>query len=241
MRAYMENGRFDAVIREIEHPDVFLWAIWAIQQYAKHEGVEKARELYGDFVKEVIDYIRDQKHPDMKLMENGLLFANGKDKAITWMNSTVDWSVRPNMIFAVALPYSPLTRMQKRAVVDIVTKELLTPKGLRSLSPKSEGYRPYYVGPQYERDLAYHQGTAWPWLLGAYLEAYLRVFGKSGVAFAERMLISLEEEMSLHCIGTIPELFDGNPPFTGRGAVSFAMNVAAILRVVDLLKKYNAE
>ena len=147
----------------------------------------------------------------------------------------------PNMIFAVALPYSPLTRMQKRAVVDIVTKELLTPKGLRSLSPKSEGYRPYYVGPQYERDLAYHQGTAWPWLLGAYLEAYLRVFGKSGVAFAERMLISLEEEMSLHCIGTIPELFDGNPPFTGRGAVSFAMNVAAILRVVDLLKKYNAE
>ena len=73
------------------------------------------------------------------------------------------------------------------------------------------------------------------------LEAYLRVFGKSGVAFAERMLISLEEEMSLHCIGTIPELFDGNPPFTGRGAVSFAMNVAAILRVVDLLKKYNAE
>ena len=60
--------------------------------------------------------------------------------------SKVDWSVRPNMIFAVALPYSPLTRLQKRAVVDIVTKELLTPKGLRSLSPKSEGYRPYYVG-----------------------------------------------------------------------------------------------
>ena len=246
----------------------------------------------------------------MKLMENGLLFANGRDKAITWMNSTVngkpvvprsgyivefnslwynalcfykeltgemsiekidtiinamdksfagtfvngynylfdsvsgfsmDWSVRPNMIFAVAFTYSPLTRVQKRAVVDIVTKELLTPKGLRSLSPKSEGYKPYYVGAQYERDLAYHQGTAWPWLLGAYLEAYLRVFGKSGVAFAERMLISLEEEMSLHCIGTIPELFDGNPPFTGRGAISFAMNVAAILRVVDLLKKYNAD
>ena len=60
------------------------------QHQAKHEGVEKARQLYGDFVKEVIDYIRDQKHPDMKLMENGLLFANGKDKAITWMNSTVN-------------------------------------------------------------------------------------------------------------------------------------------------------
>ena len=300
----------DLKIYEMEHPDVLLWAVWCIQQYAKMVSRDKCREKYGQLLEEIMEYLRRENHPNLFLHSNGLLYANGTEKAITWMNSTVngkpvvtrsgyivefnalwynalcfytelmggvpvegidpiiksmdksfpetfvngynylfdsvngstvDWSVRPNMIFAVALPYSPLTRMQKRAVVDIVTKELLTPKGLRSLSPKSEGYRPYYVGPQYERDLAYHQGTAWPWLLGAYLEAYLRVFGKSGVAFAERMLISLEEEMSLHCIGTIPELFDGNPPFTGRGAVSFAMNVAAILRVVDLLKKYNAE
>ena len=310
LRAYMDNGAPDPVIREVEHPDVGLWALWAIQQYAKEVGVQKAAQRYGDLVGEVITYIMAQKHPDMKMMDNGLLFANGRDKAITWMNSTVngrpvvprsgyivefnalwynalcfynellgaepnaevsrvialveksfpqtfingfnylfdyvngsyvDWSVRPNMIFAVSLPYSPLTRVQKRAVLDVVTKELLTPKGIRSLSPKSEGYRPYYVGPQYERDLAYHQGTVWPWLLGAYLEAYLKVFGKSGAAFAERMLISMEEEMYNHCIGTIPELFDGNPPFVGRGAVSFAMNVAAILRIVDLLKKYNAE
>ncbi len=309
-RNFMEKGVPDKVIHEIDCPDVPLWAIWAIQQYALSEGIDKARELYGGFLTELLEYISGQKHPDMKVLENGLLFANGRDKAITWMNSTVngkpvvnrsgyivefnalwynalcfynemyhdapvakyaeliekinvsfpetfvngynylfdsvsgnrvDWSVRPNMIFAVALPYSPLTRMQKRAVVDIVTKELLTPKGLRSLSPKSEGYKPYYVGPQYERDLAYHQGTAWPWLLGVYLEAYLRVFGRGGVPFAERMMISMEEEMTLHCIGTIPELFDGNPPFTGRGAISFAMNVAAILRVVDLLKKYNAD
>ena len=310
VRAYMNESKQDSVIREIDEPDVFLWAIWAIQQYAKDTNLQRAKELYADFIKEILEFISGQKHPDMKVMDNGLVFANGRDKAITWMNSTingkpvvprsgyivefnalwynalcfytelmggtpieeydklikamdtsfkdtfvngynylfdsvngsiVDWSVRPNMIFAVSLPYSPLTRIQKRSVVDIVTKELLTPKGLRSLSPKSEGYKPYYVGPQYERDLAYHQGTAWPWLLGAYLEAYLRVFGKSGVSFAERMLISMEDEMSLHCIGTIPELFDGNPPFTGRGAISFAMNVAAMLRVVDLLKKYNAE
>lgn len=311
VRNFMATGAKDAVIHELDEPDVLLWAIWAIQQYAKHEGIEKARALYADFVAEIIDYIRAQKHPLLKVTDNGLVFADGKDQAISWMNSTingrpvvprsgyivefnalwynalnffvelageqqagpgidaliksidksfpevfvngynylfdyvngsfVDWSVRPNMIFAVAFDYSPLTRTQKRAVVDIVTKELLTPKGLRSLSPKSEGYKPYYVGPQAERDLAYHQGTAWPWLFGAYLEAYLRVFGKSGVSFVERMLISMEEEMSLHCIGSIPELFDGNPPFTGRGAISFAMNVAAILRVVDLLKKYNAE
>ena len=167
---------------------------------------------------------------------------NGYNYLFDYVNgSFVDWSVRPNMIFAVSLPYSPLTRMQKRSVLDIVTKELLTPRGIRSLSPKSEGYRPYCTGPQRERDLAYHQGTAWPWLMGAYLEAYLRVFGKSGAAFAERMLIGMEDEMSNHCIGTISEIYDGNPPFTGRGAISFAMNVAAILRILDILKKYNAE
>lgn len=310
IRNFMQTGTGDGVIREIEHPDVFLWAIWAIHQYARAMGIDKAQTLYADFVGEIITYFRDQKHPDMKLMENGLLFAEGRDKAITWMNSTingkpvvarsgyivefnalwynalkfykelagdkadesadvlinkmdtsfvetflngynylldsvsggyVDWSVRPNMIFTVAFPYSPLNRVQKRAVIDIVTKELVTPKGLRSLSPKSEGYRPNYVGTQNERDLAYHQGTAWPWLFGAYLESYLKIFGKGGISFVERMLISMEEEMSLHCIGTLAEIFDGNPPYTGRGAVSFAMNVAAILRVLEMLKKYNAE
>lgn len=310
IRNFMQTGKGDGVIREIEHPDVFLWAIWAIHQYARAMGIDKAQTLYADFVGEIITYFRDQKHPDMKLMENGLLFAEGRDKTITWMNSTingkpvvarsgyivefnalwynalkfykelagdkadesadvlinkmdtsfvetflngynylldsvsggyVDWSVRPNMIFAVAFPYSPLNRIQKRAVIDIVTKELVTPKGLRSLSPKSEGYRPNYVGTQNERDLAYHQGTAWPWLFGAYLESYLKIFGKGGISFVERMLISMEEEMSLHCIGTLAEIFDGNPPYTGRGAVSFAMNVAAILRVLEMLKKYNAE
>ena len=310
IRNFMQTGKGDGVIREIEHPDVFLWAIWAIHQYARAMGIDKAQTLYADFVGEIITYFRDQKHPDMKLMENGLLFAEGRDKAITWMNSTingkpvvarsgyivefnalwynalkfykelagdkadesadvlinkmdtsfvetflngynylldsvsggyVDWSVRPNMIFTVAFPYSPLNRVQKRAVIDIVTKELVIPKGLRSLSPKSEGYRPNYVGTQNERDLAYHQGTAWPWLFGAYLESYLKIFGKGGISFVERMLISMEEEMSLHCIGTLAEIFDGNPPYTGRGAVSFAMNVAAILRVLEMLKKYNAE
>ena len=310
IRNFMQTGKGDGVIREIEHPDVFLWAIWAIHQYARAMGIDKAQTLYADFVGEIITYFRDQKHPDMKLMENGLLFAEGRDKTMTWMNSTingkpvvsrsgyivefnalwynalkfykelagdkadesadvlinkmdtsfvetflngynylldsvsggyVDWSVRPNMIFTVAFPYSPLNRVQKRAVIDIVTKELVTPKGLRSLSPKSEGYRPNYVGTQNERDLAYHQGTAWPWLFGAYLESYLKIFGKGGISFVERMLISMEEEMSLHCIGTLAEIFDGNPPYTGRGAVSFAMNVAAILRVLEMLKKYNAE
>ena len=151
----------------------------------------------------------------------------------------MDWSVRPNMIFAAALDYSPLDRIQRKQVLDITTKELLTPKGLRTLSPKSGGYNPNYVGPQTQRDYAYHQGTAWPWLMGFYIEAYLRVYKMSGVSFIERQLIGMEDEMTCHCIGTLPELFDGNPPFTGRGAVSFAMNVAEMLRILKLLSKFD--
>ena len=149
-----------------------------------------------------------------------------------------DWSVRPNQIFAVALDYSPLDLKQQKTVVDIVTKELLTPKGLRSLSPKSMGYNPNYVGPQRERDYAYHQGTAWPWLAGFYFEAYLKVFKMSGLSFVERQMIGYEDEMTSHCVGSLPELFDGNPPFKGRGAVSFAMNVAEILRTIKMINEF---
>ena len=298
-------------IYEMEHPDVLLWAVWALQQYAKETSREQCRQKYGELLKDIMEFIRQRKHENLFLHDNGLLFANGTDKAITWMNSTVnghpviprtgyivefnalwynalrfiadllreggdvyladeldaqaevtgksfvevfrneygylldyvdgnmmDWSVRPNMIFTVAFDYSPLDRAQKKQVLDIVTKELLTPKGIRSLSPKSGGYNPNYVGPQIQRDYAYHQGTAWPWLMGFYLEAYLRIYKMSGLSFVERQLISYDDEMTSHCVGSIPELFDGNPPFKGRGAVSFAMNVAEILRVLKLLSKY---
>ena len=150
----------------------------------------------------------------------------------------MDWSVRPNMIFAVALDYSPLSQPQKKSVLDICTRELLTPKGLRSLSPKSGGYNPIYVGPQTQRDYAYHQGTAWPWLGGFYMEACLRLYKRTRLSFIERQMVGFEDEMSYHCLGTISELFDGNPPFYGRGATSFAMNVGQILRMLELLEKY---
>lgn len=151
----------------------------------------------------------------------------------------IDWSVRPNMIFAVAFDHSPLEKKEQKNILDIITRELLTPKGIRSLSPKSLGYNPNYVGTQQARDYAYHQGTAWPWLLGFYFEAYLKLHKMSGTSFVERYLIGIEDEMNEHCIGTIAELYDGNPPFKGRGAVSFAMNVAEILRTLYLLNSYD--
>ena len=108
----------------------------------------------------------------------------------------------------------------------------------RSLSSKSGGYNPVYVGPQTQRDYAYHQGTAWPWLGGFYMEASLKLYKRTRLSFIERQMVGYENEMSSHCLGTISELFDGNPPFAGRGAISFAMNVAEILRALELLEKY---
>lgn len=309
---FMAGKPLTAKIYEIDQPDVLLWCVWAVQQYAKHAGREKCNRKYGKLLYDVLHYIKDNRHPNLKLCENGLLYSEGKEKAVTWMNSTAggrpvvprtgyivefnalwynalkfcasmaadfgdateasdfeqmatlcgksfvetfvneygylfdyvepkdnpDWSVRPNMIFAVALDYSPLTPAQQKAVLDVCTRELLTPKGLRSLSPKSGGYNPMYVGPQTQRDYAYHQGTAWPWLGGFYMEACLKIYKRTRLSFIERQMVGYEDEMVSHCIGTIPELFDGNPPFHGRGAISFAMNVAEILRTLELLEKY---
>ena len=148
-----------------------------------------------------------------------------------------DPSVRPNMAVAIGLDYSPLDRRQRKSVLDVVTRELLTPKGLRSLSPKSYGYRPTYVGSPEERELALHQGPARPWLMGFYADAYLRVFGMSGVSYIDRMLIGFEDEMPNGCIGSLSQLYDGNPPFSGRGAISHATNVAEVLRTLRTLKR----
>ncbi len=148
-----------------------------------------------------------------------------------------DPSVRPNMAIAIGLDYSPLDRRQRKSVLDVVTRELLTPKGLRTLSPKSYGYRPNYLGSPREREEAMHNGPARPWLIGFYADAYLRVFGMSGVNYIDRMLIGFEDEMSQGCIGSLSQLYDGNPPYTGRGAVSHATNVAEVLRTLRNLKK----
>lgn len=150
----------------------------------------------------------------------------------------MDWSVRPNMIFAVALDYSPLSAEQRKGVLDICTKELLTPKGLRTLSPKSGGYNPICAGPQIQRDLSYHQGTAWPWLGSFYMEACLKIYRRTRLSFIERQMVGYEDEMQTNCLGTLPEMFDGNPPFYARGAISFAMNVGETLRTLSLVEKY---
>lgn len=310
IKAFINKEPSQFKLQELDAPDVLLWFIWSIQQYAVYTSLEKTIEKYSDIIIDVIMFIRSQKHNKLFLHTNGLVFTEGRYEAATWMNAvengrpiiprtgyiveinslwfnalkftslicrekgeehTADlldyqaeiarrsfldifWNgtylndyvvdnyanneVRPNMIFAVSLPFSPLDKQQQKSVVDICTKELLTPKGLRSLSPQSGGYRPLYIGGQLERDRNYHNGPVWPWTIGAFAEAYLKIYKNSGLSFIERIMIGFEGAIRENCIGTIPELYDGNPPFKGHGAMSFAMNVSEILRVLTMLKNY---
>ncbi len=310
---FMKTGEISRRIHGIDLPDIPLWAIWAIQQYAKSISVDEARSRYMKLVADIVDYILDGGHPNLAVDTNGLVATMGASRPVSWMNSNfngtpviprtgylvefnalwynalafaamlgendktmakrrnrwneqaekmkpafidtflndygylydyvngthADPSVRPNMAIAIGLDYSPLDRRQRKGVLDIVTRELLTPKGLRTLSPKSYGYRPFYVGSPEEREVTLHSGPARPWLMGFYADAYLRVFGMSGVSYIDRMLIGFEDEMSQGCIGSLSQLYDGNPPFTGRGAISHATNVAEVLRTLRTLKKLN--
>ena len=149
--------------------------------------------------------------------------------------------VRPNMIWAVGLPYSPLDRKQQKAVVDICTKELLTPKGLRSLSPKSGMYHPYYGSDAAERERALFNGIVWPSTITAYSRAYMNVYKFSGTSFMERLLVGFEAEMDQLTIGTLSEFYEPNPPYKGRGGMSSAPSVAAVISLLDTLKKYQRE
>ncbi len=143
-----------------------------------------------------------------------------------------DASIRPNQIFAVSLPYSPLSGAQARAVVRKVWQLLYTPYGLRSLSPTDPEFKGRYLGNQWERDAAYHQGTVWSWLSGHFISAYLRVNHRSQASLqtARQMLQPFKDHLREHGVGTVSEIFDGSYPFTPRGCYAQAWGVAEVLR-----------
>ncbi|MCX6334057.1 MAG: glycogen debranching enzyme N-terminal domain-containing protein [Bacteroidia bacterium] len=143
---------------------------------------------------------------------------------------------RPNMVIAVSLPYSMLSKEQMKKVLDVADKELVTPRGLRTLSPGNKFYKGIYCGNQETRDSSYHQGTVWPWLLGPFCEGWLKVYGKQGVQKVKNLVFGLEECMSEHGISTLSEIHDGDPPHTPRGAISQAWSVGEVLRIIELLE-----
>ena len=147
---------------------------------------------------------------------------------------TVDPSIRPNQIFAVSLTHSMLSADRAKAVVEIVQQHLLTPFGLRSLAASDPQYRGRYTGGPVERDGAYHQGTVWPWLMGPFITAYIKVNdgNDSTRRQATRWLEPLRDHLTDGGLGQLSEIFDGDAPQQTRGCIAQAWSVAEILRVL---------
>jgi len=141
-----------------------------------------------------------------------------------------DPTLRPNQLFAVSLPYAPIPAGDPRAksIVDLCARQFYTPLGLRSLALGASGYIGHYGGDQRARDGAYHQGTVWAWLIGPFVEAHLKVY--KDPALARSFLDSFEHHLADHGLGSISEIFDGDPPFTPRGCIAQAWSVAEVLR-----------
>lgn len=311
---YMKTGKPDETIKDIDLPDIPLWATWTMLQYFKATNAEDTIARYGKALEEIINFILDEKQKNLYINENGMLSTNGTIKPVTWMDALMengspmvprsgfiveynalwynalmfalklfeeakekparmaewenvaeklkvafvktfmndhgylydyvdgnymDLNVRPNMVIAAGCDFSPLDRVQRKKILDFATRELLTPNGLRTLSPKSYFYNPFFVGNHNERQAAYYNGTTRPWLTGFFTDAYLKVFGHSGVAFLRRMLIGYENDMTRECVGSISELYDGNPPYTGHGAISYAPSVGEVLRALYTLNSFD--
>jgi glycogen debranching enzyme len=142
-----------------------------------------------------------------------------------------DAAIRPNQLFAISLPYAVLDPQHWKAVVDVVYDQLLTPYGLRSLAPGHPDYQPRYFGDLRARDLAYHQGTVWPWLIGAFVDAWRRVY-PDRLKDLQFIALSLAKHLTSACVGTVGEIFDAEAPFTPRGCCAQAWSVAELLRLL---------
>lgn len=149
----------------------------------------------------------------------------------------IDFAIRPNMVFATSLPYRMLSDERAGLVLDTIKSTLLTTRGLRSLSPDDPAYKGYYFGDQISRDQAYHNGTVWVWPLGHFVEGYLRLHGKSGLNFIQKVMKNFDGVMTQYGVGTVAEIYDGDPPHRPKGAISQAWSISELLRTMDLVNK----
>lgn len=317
MHSKMKNGLFpnmgNAKSSAFNSVDAPLWYFWAVQQYYAYCNDEKeVWSSYGKKMKAILEGYSKGLAFNIKMHDNGLIWAGEKGHALTWMDAVVDgkpvtprigypveinalwynavkftlelaekngdtkftkawmpiaqlieksftdvfWlprkkyladfvdgdgqntDVRPNQIIAVALPYCPIDMDKMHDVLHTVEHVLYTPKGLRTLSPQHPDYMGKYEGNQPSRDLAYHQGTAWPWLLGPYMEAQFKLYGKSKIPLAQEILDSFAQDMNGHGICSISEVYDGDPPQHPRGAISQAWSIAAVIGIKRLIEKH---
>ena len=156
-------------------------------------------------------------------------------------NGPVDPAVRPNLLFPVYLEYSPIDDEVASEVMMTINAELVTKRGLRSLSPRNEAYRGVYEGSQIDRDLAYHQGCAFPDLLAPYIDVCFRMMGSTFYGRAKYLVEGFFEDISKHGVGAFSELYDGDPPHEPHGAIASATSTAALLQIIHIMKQYKKE
>jgi len=148
---------------------------------------------------------------------------------------------RPNQLYACSLDYSPVSEEVQAEILHAVSRELVTTRGIRTLSPKNPRYRSRYDGNQIERDTATHNGCNRPWLLGAYVAASFKLYGASFVREAQALIDGFQEDLNIHGIAAVAEIYDGDPPYMPHGAINSALSVSEILRVKYLIKQYKEE
>ncbi len=309
---YVFRNKGNIVHSNVDSIDTALWYMHAVQQFAKSTSNKIAKSRYGDKILEILETYRTGLNNNVVMHENGLLFLNFENKALTWVDAKIngqpivkrwgfvveinalwynaiqfalelisekkfqdswknipsqiensfsnifwneelgyladhatydyqDFSVRPSQIFATSLPYSPISDRKKHSILEIVKSELLTPKGIRTLSPKNPNYKEMCLGNVGEADFAYHNGSVLMWLLAPYAEAYIKIHGRSGLTEIKRIFDGFEELMSNHGIATISEVYDGNPPHEARGAISQAWSVASALRIMKLIEDFEKQ
>lgn len=290
-----------------------LWLFWSLQQYHRIAGKDLAAiwKAYKKVLISIIDNFVHGADYNIKMLDNGLLYAGGTGLALTWMDvvshgkpvtprsglavevnalwynaikfslqmaeaagdrkfvkqwrtlpemiqtaftevfwsekhgyladcvngETKDFSVRPNMLFAVSLTSDLISEEKQMQVMQVVKSELLTERGLRTLSPKNPNYKGVMEGDQKQRDMAYHQGTVFPWLIDHFAEGWLRLYGKGSLSFIEYIYENFESEMLEAGIGSISEVYDGDPPHEAKGAISQAWSVSALLRLNYLITR----
>ncbi|MCR5709322.1 MAG: amylo-alpha-1,6-glucosidase [Bacteroidales bacterium] len=148
---------------------------------------------------------------------------------------------RPNQVYACSLPWSPVSEEVQAEILHAITRELVTTRGIRTLSPKNPLYRSRYDGNQIERDTATHNGCTRPWLLGPFVEAEFKLYGASFVRTARELIDGFQEDLNIHGIGGVAEIYDGDPPYIPHGAINSALSVAEILRVKYMIEQYKED
>ncbi len=306
-----KQSDFKQTSNEVDAP---LWLFWTLQQYAAYTGKPNLIwKNHGSLLKEILYSYRHGMRGNVLMHENGLLWAEQKGVALTWMDAysndvpiteragyqievnalwynaicyaielsknagerefAEDWMgviekidknfikafsiegreylsdyvgpegqnkfSRPNQMFTCAFDYSPLNLEEQAMVLKNIKKELLTVKGIRTLSPKNSLYKGEYDGDQLTRNMAYHQGTSRVWLLSFYIKGMFKLYGKSFLTKANDLLLPFEEDIWTHCIGSVSEVYDGDPPYQPHGATSYSGSVAALLTIIKLIEKHN--